>query len=335
MWFRFWQMRVQGRSSVFKIKMEARLPSHSLRSITVALSAVLATTACQTLTPKQCRQADWQQIGRADGEHGRPLTKLKEHRQICQAHAEINNSQYLVGWQQGVQAYCRPDNAYQIGVEGFLHDDVCPKNQAEEFQARYMDGRKLFLTRLHKLQLENKIAENQERREKDKSVINHIGQTFNLLTGRDPDQELKDRSNKLTDEINAMEIAAPVTGTNTLQREQSHRTGVSVLGALLGTVVGFGSGHAIQGRYMSGGWMWTAGEVATLASVSVAEHNDPEGQSASWVMLGWLGFRVWQSVDLWRNAFGSYTGYGDISQKSPTPLMLGVGKDRLLFAYRF
>ncbi len=39
-----------------------------------------------------------------------------------------------------------------------------------------------------------------------------------------------------------------------------------MVGGALGTVFGFGIGHAVQGRYVSDlGWLYTAGEIASLA----------------------------------------------------------------------
>ena len=80
-------------------------------------------------------------------------------------------------------------------------------------------------------------------------------------------------------------------------------------GAILGTYpLGFGLGHAIQGRYSSDGWKFTLGEVASILvlfrGISDCEYGifSSEGCSNDLINLGVLslvGFRIWEIVDLW------------------------------------
>ncbi len=83
-----------------------------------------------------------------------------------------------------------------------------------------------------------------------------------------------------------------------------------VNGAILGTVIGYGTGHAVQKRYRDIGWIFTAGD-ATFTALSVVtagicvanqiQHHDCHQQEAiSYVASGSLiAFRTWEIVDLW------------------------------------
>lgn len=88
----------------------------------------------------------------------------------------------------------------------------------------------------------------------------------------------------------------------------------------LGTIVGFGSGHAIQNRWNDKGWIFTAGEALAVAgflvatfvlvddTVEAAKNNDAEGALSSFFKGGALAIgsivlfsamRIWQIVDVW------------------------------------
>ncbi len=97
-------------------------------------------------------------------------------------------------------------------------------------------------------------------------------------------------------------------------------TGRYVTGGVIGSVIGFGIGHAIQGRYGSDrGWIFTTGEAAgfTLAIAGIGRQsctdttsynynsNCDRSSANSLIAVGFLtmlGFHVWEVVDLWAGA---------------------------------
>ncbi|MBM4252144.1 MAG: hypothetical protein FJ146_09250 [Deltaproteobacteria bacterium] len=132
-----------------------------------------------------------------------------------------------------------------------------------------------------------------------------------------------------------------------------------LLGGLTSTVLGFGTGHVVQGRYWKDGWIFTAGEVvsfgAVLASLApcrddlfkveridiaqrLAKCNKPGlilGQ------LSFISFRVWETVDAWvtpnpelkEHLFGRRPVRSTIDIGYVPPSDRGSGS--LSFAYRF
>lgn len=83
-----------------------------------------------------------------------------------------------------------------------------------------------------------------------------------------------------------------------------------VIGGIVGTYpIGLGVGHAIQGRYMDKGWIFTVGELGSLA-VAVAgvgscwDSATSTSRSCNGGMLflgamGFIGFRLWEIIDVW------------------------------------
>ena len=76
-----------------------------------------------------------------------------------------------------------------------------------------------------------------------------------------------------------------------------------VVGGLVGTVIGFGSGHGVQSRYRRTGWIYTVGEVGSLGLVAGAAACSGSwgcvyGLALSGATL-FIGFRVAEAVDVW------------------------------------
>jgi hypothetical protein len=76
-------------------------------------------------------------------------------------------------------------------------------------------------------------------------------------------------------------------------------------GGALGTFFGLGVGHAVQGRYLERGWIFTAGELGsmgvTIAGVASCADLD-RGCNLYLVaggMVGMLAFRTWEVIDVW------------------------------------
>jgi len=82
-----------------------------------------------------------------------------------------------------------------------------------------------------------------------------------------------------------------------------------VIGGVVGTLPAcpFGLGQAIQGRYLKTGWIFTSGEVGSLAVVVAGawscDKNHEKGMCSNAAFLGGLiallGFHVWEILDLW------------------------------------
>jgi hypothetical protein len=77
-----------------------------------------------------------------------------------------------------------------------------------------------------------------------------------------------------------------------------------IVGGVVGTwVLGFGLGHAIQGRWSDRGWVFTLGESASLILLFVGlaqssgESGDSGDVSIATGAIGWGVFRIWSIFD--------------------------------------
>lgn len=78
--------------------------------------------------------------------------------------------------------------------------------------------------------------------------------------------------------------------------------GVYIGSGVLGTIVGFGTGHILQDRWENMGWVFTAGEAAGAALMIASWILNPGGGRDIIGIVGYVtfvGFRIWDIIDIW------------------------------------
>jgi hypothetical protein len=109
------------------------------------LVAPLILGGCASMTPEQCRLADWRQIGYADGAQGLSGSRIDEHAKAC---AEVgvrpNLDEYLRGRSQGLFSYCQPENGFTVGRRGDRENaGDCPASMRFAFLDQYRRGQEI------------------------------------------------------------------------------------------------------------------------------------------------------------------------------------------------
>lgn len=105
-------------------------------------------------------------------------------------------------------------------------------------------------------------------------------------------------------------------------------TGRYVSGGAVGSVMGLGIGHAIQGRYSEKGWIFTTGELVTgmvaasgffkcmFGSMLGAEKNSSCNDDAAAIgFMGLVTFRVWEIYDLWATPYQRNKRYRELKMQ--------------------
>ena len=108
-----------------------------------ALSALVLASGCASMTPADCRSANWQAVGYQDGLKGNP-DRLENRRQAC-ARAGVApetgaDESYDEGWNDGLASYCAPANAFVQGRRGKQYHGVCGEDLEAAFLEAYGDG---------------------------------------------------------------------------------------------------------------------------------------------------------------------------------------------------
>lgn len=104
-------------------------PLRHSATLTLTACALLTLAGCQTMSPTECKIANWQQMGQQDGSAGR-REQIADHIDSCrkqQVSVAANAvSQYRQGYQQGLQYYCTPSQVLETALAGSSNISICP-----------------------------------------------------------------------------------------------------------------------------------------------------------------------------------------------------------------
>jgi hypothetical protein len=95
----------------------------------------LINVGCASLSREECLYGDWFNVGLKDGRNGEDASRMIRHQDACTKYGvSPDKAQYLAGREQGLQEYCRLDNAIALGLRGERYQSVCPTAQDRNFR---------------------------------------------------------------------------------------------------------------------------------------------------------------------------------------------------------
>ena len=117
--------------------------SRSFFRVLAALAVLGSLGGCASLSKSECMNANWEDIGIRDGANGQPEEYLIQHSTAC---AKVNvvpdRGAYLHGREQGLERFCVPHRAYQLGEYGNGFEvGICRNFDQDRLQDAYEKGR--------------------------------------------------------------------------------------------------------------------------------------------------------------------------------------------------
>jgi len=132
--------------------------------MTGALLIALTLAGCATMSPEECRFANWNEVGLRDGLDGKPVALLGTRASDCAENGvRVDQAAYLKGRESGLRSYCRLDNAVPLGLNGGSYEGVCPPPIEGEFRRRFQLGYNVYAAHAEVARIDNRI-QSQERR---------------------------------------------------------------------------------------------------------------------------------------------------------------------------
>ena len=116
-----------------------------LANLFLALSVSAGLTSCAPLLHEDCPGQSWYDVGYAAGEIGQPVERYKQYAELCASRfQETDHPEWLRGYQAGNAAYCTPENAYSLGIQGrrIYWFSACPKERHDELFDQFLLGAK-------------------------------------------------------------------------------------------------------------------------------------------------------------------------------------------------
>lgn len=128
----------------------------SINRCLVLLLLPLVLAGCEALSPAECATANWRQLGLQDGTRGNADRAADYYESCSKAGIAVDVVTYRAGRSEGLQSYCRLDNAMQEGLSGRGYDGVCPAPIDQNFRFFHDAGYRVWDSRnaLSRLQRE-------------------------------------------------------------------------------------------------------------------------------------------------------------------------------------
>ena len=123
----------------------------------VLLLALVWLGACASLSENECRTASWERIGYDDGARGAARSRRGAHVDACLEYGiAMDQEAWEAGYEQGLDAYCTPENALRIGLAGGEYKGVCPPESDFAFSSHWRAARVVFDQRQRVSELDNR-----------------------------------------------------------------------------------------------------------------------------------------------------------------------------------
>ena len=112
----------------------------------VCFFALIILTGCETgMSEQACSNADWVTLGYQDGASGSQLSALYDREADCAEFGLVADADdYKKGRLRGLEAYCDPQNGYDLGVAGGEYNGVCNGFGEASFLEAFDDGAVLY-----------------------------------------------------------------------------------------------------------------------------------------------------------------------------------------------
>jgi hypothetical protein len=153
-----------AKMSDLEVLMRSRV---SFVKLALALAVGVLLASCATMSPEECKVANWSEVGQSDGLNGKSLSHLDGRTKDCaKVGVAVNTHAYLLGRDLGLRSYCRLENAVPLGLNGGTYAGVCPPEIDPLFQQRFQIARSVYDLRSDVSSLSSQI-DNLERRLRD------------------------------------------------------------------------------------------------------------------------------------------------------------------------
>lgn len=108
------------------------------RRVTLLLVAALG--GCATLTPEQCRQADWYELGARDALAGSAPGIIDSHARACDRAGVVPDAAlWQAGYNETLPRFCVGAYGYRLGARDGTYHGQCPP----ELEREFLDGFRL------------------------------------------------------------------------------------------------------------------------------------------------------------------------------------------------
>jgi hypothetical protein len=150
------------------------------RRLNATILMAYALSGCATMSPEECLQANWEEVGYNDAVEGYPVSRSSEHREACASTGvQVDFELYRNGHALGLPYYCTRETGFETADHGGDFATQCSRETFPNYLVGYSEGLDVFALKTEMREIEIQIAEKSDQAE---ALLTQIGQ---LRTARD------------------------------------------------------------------------------------------------------------------------------------------------------
>ena len=134
------------------------------------------------MSPEECLQANWEEVGYNDGAAGYSLSRSAEHREACaESGVQLDFELYSQGYSLGLPYYCTREKGFETADHGGDYAVQCERDGFPEYASGYSEGLDVYALKKERTELEKRIDEKSAQAD---ALLSQMGQ---LRIARDDD----------------------------------------------------------------------------------------------------------------------------------------------------
>ena len=112
---------------------------------TLLLTVTFLLSSCATMSTKECKSANWHDIGHSDAKKGKRV-QLSGHRDACaKVKVQPNKTLYMAGYRTGEKEFCNYENGLRFGKKGRSSRNLCTTSAlGRDFSEGYKIGKNIY-----------------------------------------------------------------------------------------------------------------------------------------------------------------------------------------------
>ena len=157
------------------------------RRLHATILMAYALSGCTTMSPGECLQANWGEVGYDDAVEGYPVSRSSEHREACASIGDtVGFALYRNGHALGLSYCCTRETGFETADHDGDFATQCQRETFPDYLVGYSEGLDVFALNTEMREIEIQTSEKSDQAE---ALLMQIGQ---LRTARDNPQLSKD-----------------------------------------------------------------------------------------------------------------------------------------------
>ena len=170
------------------------------RRLNTTILMAYALSGCATMSPEECLQANWEEVGYNDAVEGYPVSRSSEHREACASTGvQVDFELYRNGHALGLPYYCTRKTGFETADHGGDFATQCRRETFTDYVMGYREGLDVFALKTEMREIEIQIDQKSDQAE---ALLIQIGQ---LRTARDNPELSKDARKEARYQLSQLE----------------------------------------------------------------------------------------------------------------------------------